>query len=1024
MDSFLDFLVRQKKLALVFTIGLIVLGLITLKGIQRDQFPSVDFEVVNIYGAYPGASPEDIEQNLTNPIEDELGNISGIDTYTSQSREGRTRVEIKLSQDVDDKSEVKQEIRNAINGISTFPEEVDQRPRVIDRKTSRSSILKISLGSKDYTYDQIRDITDDISESLEMVDGVSEVVKDGYREREIQVIINPEKLYVHKLSVPQVLDILNRRNNRYTAGSNNSDSLEKNIVVLAKYEESQDIGDVVLKSTFEGPIVKLKDVATITESSVKEETIVRVNGKTGFTIRVRKQANADVIDTVDRVKVELERLNKKYENKLDIIFSDDKSRYVRNRLEIVTNNGILGLFLVLAVLGVFLSFKTAFWVAMSLPVSLLGAVFLLGMSGETINLVSLAAMILVLGIVVDDSIIVAESIHHYKQKGEDKFKATVHGFKRVILPVTTTILTTIIAFSAMFMMSGTMGKFIYVIPLVVIFALVLSFLECSIALPAHLAHAKEKHNPKNWFIAVEKWFSGFVAKVLDKRYYVVGIFTTLLVVTLLFAKENMKFVLFPEIGVETIIGRMNMHQGSSVENTAIKAAEVDQMIQEVVGKDMVSLTTQVGQYFAYKSRFTIELIPPADREKDSQDLIKELNKRAKKIDGLQKLRFSGIRPGPPQGDDIEINLVSPNNAERKSAADKLVSILKSIKGLDDIERDDDPGKDRIEVKIDFDKLSRLDIDFSVVKQYLRAAFQGIDATDIRQGSNDVNFRVYVGSLKNSEEFVRSIKIANRKGKLIPLSEFSTTKQLVGEPDMNHYNGQRATKVSANVDDEVITTLEAMDLSLGQLNLDKNYPKVRAISEGGAKDTNESMADFKEAFILAIFAIYILLVLLFNSFTQPALILAAVPFSIIGVVWAFFLHGDVLSFFAMLGTLALVGVIVNDSLVLVSHLNYLKEKEGNQFIDPKVWIIEGTKDRLRAVVLTTLTTLAGVLPLAYGIGGTDFILQPMALSLGYGLLFGTLMTLVLLPSMYLMNYEFIQWVTRLYKSKFKRHASGG
>ena len=216
----------------------------------------------------------------------------------------------------------------------------------------------------------------------------------------------------------------------------------------------------------------------------------------------------------------------------------------------------------------------------------------------------------------------------------------------------------------------------------------------------------------------------------------------------------------------------------------------------------------------------------------------------------------------------------------------------------------------------------------------------------------------------------------------------------------------------------------MDLALGQLNLDKNYPKVRAISEGGAKDTNESMADFKEAFILAIFAIYILLVLLFNSFTQPALILAAVPFSIIGVVWAFFLHGDVLSFFAMLGTLALVGVIVNDSLVLVSHLNYLKEKEGNQYIDPKVWIIEGTKDRLRAVVLTTLTTLAGVLPLAYGIGGTDFILQPMALSLGYGLLFGTLMTLVLLPSMYLMNYEFIQWVTRLYKSKFKRHASGG
>jgi multidrug efflux pump subunit AcrB len=1024
MDSFLDFLVRQKKLALVFTIGLIVLGLIALKGIQRDQFPAVDFEVVNIYGALPGGSPEDIEKNLTNPIEDELGNISGIDTYTSQSREGRTRVEIKLSQDVDDKSEVKQEIRNAINGINSFPDEVDQRPRVIDRKTSRTSILKISLGSKDYSYEEIRDITDDIAESLEMVDGVSEVVKDGYRDREIQVTIDPVKLNQFKLSLPEVLSILNKRNNRYTAGSNNSDSFEKNIVVLADYQQSSDIGDVVLKSTFDGPIVKLNDVATIEESSAKEETIVRVNGNSGFTIRVRKQANADVIDTVDLVKKELTRLNKKYDNKLEMVFSDDKSRYVRNRLEIVTNNGILGLILVLVVLGVFLSFKTAFWVAMSLPVSLLGSVFLLGVSGETINLVSLAAMILVLGIVVDDSIIVAESIHHYKQKGEDKFKATVHGFKRVILPVTTTILTTIIAFSAMFMMSGTMGKFIYVIPLVVIFALVLSFLECSIALPAHLAHAKEKHNPKNWFIAVEKWFSGVISKVLNYRYYVVGIFTALLVVTLLFAKENMKFVLFPEIGVETIIGRMTMHQGSSVENTSRKAEAIDQMIQEVVGKDIVSLTTQVGQYFAYKSRFTIELKPPADREKDSKDIIKELNKRAKKIGGMEKLRFSGRRPGPPQGEDIEINLISPDNEQRKNASNRLVSILKNIKGLDDIERDDEPGKDRVEVQIDFEKLSRLNIDFSIVKQYLRAAFQGIDTTDIRQGENDVNFRVYVGSLKNSEEFIGNIKIANRKGKLIPLSEFVSTRELPGEPDMNHYNGQRTTKISASVNDEVITTLEAMDIALNELNLEKKFPKVRAISEGGAKETNDSMADFKEAFILAIFAIYILLVLLFNSFTQPALILAAVPFSIIGVVWAFFLHGDVLSFFAMLGTLALVGVIVNDSLVLVSHLNYLKEKEGNQYVDPKVWIIEGTKDRLRAVVLTTLTTLAGVLPLAYGIGGTDFILQPMALSLGYGLLFGTLMTLVLLPSMYLMNYEFIQWATRLYKSKFKRHASGG
>lgn len=1016
MNSLLNFLVRQKKLALVFTLGFIVLGLLALKNIQRDQFPAVDFEVVNIYGSIPNASPEDIEQNLTNPIEDELSNISGIDTYTSQSREGRTRIEIKLSQDADDASEVKQEIRNAVNSISSFPEEVDQRPRVIDRKTSRTSILKISLGSSAFNYGQIRDITDDIAESLEMLKGVSEVVKDGYRERQIQVVIDPEKLYQYELSLPKVVDLIKKQNNRYTAGSNNSDNFEKNIVVLAKYQQSDAIGDVVLKSTFDGPILRLKDIATIQESSEKEETIVRVNGKTGFTIRVRKQANADVIDTVDRVKEELESINQKYDNKLEMIFSDDKSRYVRNRLDIVTNNGIVGLIFVLIVLGVFLTFKTAFWVAMSLPVSLLGAVFLLGVNGETINLVSLAAMILVLGIVVDDSIIVAESIYHYKQLGQDRYQATVNGFKRVILPVTTTILTTIIAFSAMFMMSGTMGKFIYVIPLVVIFALILSFLECSIALPAHLAHAKEVSKSKTWFIAVEKRFVLIIKKLLNWRYFVVSFFTLILLATLWFAKENMKFVLFPEIGVETVIGRMSMQQGSSVENTAKKADEIDKMIEQVVGEDMVSLTTQVGQYFAYKSRFTIELIPPADRQQDAQTIIKKLNEKAKKIQGLEKLRFSGRRPGPPQGEDIEINLVSADNTARKLASDKLEKILKDIEGLDDIERDDDPGKERIEVKIDFEKMARLGVDFSSVKQYLRATFQGIDATDIRKGQNDISFRVYIGSLNNSEDFIRNIKISNKNGKAIPLSEFSSIQMLIGEPDLNHYNGQRATQITAGVDDEILTSTEAMDLALSELNLDQNFPKVRAISEGGAKETNDSMADFKEAFLLSIFAIYILLVLLFNSFTQPILILFAIPFSIIGVVWAFFLHGDVLSFFAMLGTLALVGVIVNDSLVLVSHLNYLKRKPENQNIDPKIWIVEGTKDRLRAVLLTTLTTLAGVLPLAYGIGGTDFILQPMALSLGYGLLFGTLMTLVLLPNLYLMNLQFINWVQKRFSIK--------
>lgn len=1014
MNSILDFLVRQKKLALVFTISIIALGLLSLNNIQRDQFPAVDFEIMSIVTSYPGASPEDVEQNITNVIEDELSDISGIDKFTSTSRAGTSSIVATLSQDVSDLSELKQEIRNAVNRIKSLPEEVVDLPRVTDFKTSRKSILKISLGSDTLSYAQLRDVVDGVAKSVALLEGVSEVVKQGYLDKEIQIRIDPKKLYQYELSLPQVMDAITQRNQRYTVGSNHHQQHEKTIVVLSKFDAATDVSEVIVKSTFEGLVVRLKDIAAVESGNVEEKSIVRVNGEKGFILQVKKQAQADVITTVDLVKAHMDKARAKHNNQLDIFYSADLSKYVRNRLDIVTNNGLIGLLLVLVVLGAFLSFKTAFWVAVSLPVSLLGTVALLGVTGETINLVSLAAMILVLGIVVDDSIIVAESIHHYKQTGENKFKSAVHGFKRVIMPVVTTILTTVLAFSSMFLMEGMMGKFIYVIPLVVIFALVLSFLEVSLALPAHLAGVTEKPKQHNWFEYFEDKFEGFLAKVLKIRYWVVVTFSVVLVFSLYFASTQMKFSLFPAVGVDTISARMTMSVGSSLSNTEVKAKQVEALIIQTVGEDLVSVTTDVGKYFDHKAKFTIELLPSSGRDRDSKVILKALKSKAKNIDQVETLKFSVHRPGPPQGEDVEINLISQVGGENLQAADKLEQILLSLNGVDNVQRDDEPGKDRIEVKLDFEKMSRLDIDFNTVNRYLRAAFTGIDVTNIREGQNDVNFRLYLGDMQQSENFIKSLKVANKTGRIIPLTNFSHIREIIGEPDFNHYNGLRSILLSASIDDEKTSTSEVMEAALSQLELDTRFPSVRAISEGGAKETMKSMNSFKQAFVMAVFGIFLLLVLLFNSYTQPMLILSAIPFSVIGVIWAFFLHSEALSFFAILGILALVGVIVNDSLVLVSHLNYLKDKALDK-MSVHQWIIEGTKDRLRAVVLTSLTTLAGIIPLAYGIGGTDYILQPMALALGYGLLFGTLMTLVLLPCLYLMNHEFVNWVGKFKKT---------
>ena len=970
---------------------------------------------MTIVTSYPGASPEDVEQNITNVIEDELSSVTGIDKFTSTSRAGVSSIVITFSQDVSDLSEIKQEVRNVVNRIKSLPEEVVDLPRVIDRKTSRKSIIKISLSSDEIDYAELRGMVDSIAQSIESIEGVSEVTKDGYLDKEIQIHIDPEKLYQYELSLPQVMSAITQRNQRYTVGSNHNDKNEKTIVVLSKFDAATDVSEVIVKSTFEGLIVRLKDIAVIESGNVEEKSIVRVNGKKGFILRVKKQAQADVITTVDLVKAHMEKMGGKYNNQLDIFYSSDLSEYVRNRLDIVTNNGLIGLLLVLVVLGAFLSFKTAFWVAVSLPVSLLGTVALLGATGETINLISLAAMILVLGIVVDDSIIVAESIYHYKQTGEDNFKSASHGFKRVIMPVVTTILTTILAFSSMFLMGGMMGKFIYVIPLVIIFALTLSFLEVSLALPAHLAGSNEKKKEHNWFEYFETKFEVLLSKILNFHYLVIGVFSITLVISIYFASTQMKFTLFPAVGVDTINARMTMNTGSSLSNTEAKAKQVEELIYRIVGDDLVSVTTDVGKYFTHKAKMTIELLPTSERDKNSKEILKSLKASVNEIDQVEKLKFSVRRPGPPQGEDVEINLVSQAGPENLQAANKLEQILLNIPGVDNINRDDEPGKDRIEVKLDFEKMARLDIDFSTVNRYLRAAFTGIDVTNIREGQNDVNFRLYLGDLEKSEVFIKSLKVVNKNGRVIPLVNFSSIRQIVGEPDFNHYNGLRSIMLSASVNDEKTSTSEVMKEALLQLDLDKNFPSVRAISEGGAKETAKSMDSFKQAFLMAIVGIFLLLVLLFNSYSQPLIILSAIPFSVIGVIWAFFLHGEALSFFAILGVLALVGVIVNDSLVLVSHLNYLKDKALEKLTIHQ-WIVKGVKDRLRAVVLTSLTTLAGILPLAYGLGGTDYLLQPMALALGYGLLFGTLMTLILLPCLYLMNVEFITWLEKLKKKR--------
>ena len=1050
MDSFLDFLVRQKKFALVFSLAFIAIGVLSVVGMQRDQFPTVDFEVLSVTTAYPGASPEDVEKSVTNVIEEELLSVSGIKEITSSSREGISSIIVTLEADLKDVTTTKNDVRNAVNRVKAFPEEVTDLPQVIDFNVTEFPVVTINIDSTSGNFNQARQITDELQVAISRIKGVASVDNPSYLDSEIQIKVNPDKLNKYEMSINEVISAISSRNARFTVGDNNQESLEKNIVILSEYESIEDIKNVVIKSSFDGPVIRLNDIAEVFRGQEEETSITRVNGTKGFVLQVKKQPQADIIRTVKRVRERVGELQKNIPDDINIFYTDDSSEAVANRLDIIIKNGYIGLALVLIVLGVFLSLKTAFWVAVSIPVTLLGAVFGLGLTGNTINLISLSGFILVLGIVVDDSIVIAESIHHYKSKEGNLYKNVVMGLKRVIMPVVTTIISTMLVMSSFFLMSGVLGKFIYVLPVVVLFALAISFLEITFALPAHLA-SKKVEKQKTWFVPFENLYNRGMVRILKWRYLIVPIFIGILVYSAMFAMKNIPFNLFPSRGATVMFANIEAPNGSSVSYTEKIVIDVENLIVNEIGDDLKSYTSKIDAFFTNKADIEIALTPTSDRERAAEDMQEKLKELVQNVEGAEEIRISLLRPGPPQGADIEVTLVSANDAQRVLAADRLEEILNSINGVDNINRNDEIGKPRIETVLDFDEMARLGVDYQSVYRHLRTAFSGSYVTDATIAGKEEAVRIYIGENDYTENFIQNTAVKNRQGNLIPMSQFSTLREIEGEPDYNHLDGDRSIKVTASIADgrprgrpnkveENSTTADSDSVSvtsndsdssaaqparrgpppsktiilakaLKELNASVDYPQVSIVTAGGAQESIESLQDFLRAFVVAIIGIFLLLAILFNSYSQPMLVLAAVPFSLIGVIWAFYFHGEPLSFFALTGSLALMGVIVNDSLVMVSHLNYIRDKSA-QLEDKTVWIARGSRDRLRAVVLTTLTTMAGVLPLAYGIGGTDVFLQPMVLALGYGLIFGTFLTLILLPCMYLMNYDFINMLSRI------------
>lgn len=1013
MSKFFRFFAERNLLAYMITLITILLGLSTLTHIKRDIFPDADFGEMVITTHYPGASPEDVELKVTNKIEEELKDVIGIKRFTSWSKENSSLIHIQIEPDEKDQDRVKAEIREAVNRVTDLPPEVIDSPLVTNLNTSVFPIIEVGLSAPDMSYPELREIARLFQKKLENVPGVTKIERYGYRAREIRVEVDPRKIIKHEVSLKDFINAISLRNIRATGGSFESYTSEKNIVTLAQFREPLQVGDVVVRTTFQGPLVKVKDLALVRDDFEDERIMSRMNGIPAISFIAHKSSSADIIRTIGLVHELIEKEKQLLPKGVEVLFFNDVSKYVDDRLNIVLTNGLIGLTMVLLVLSIFLNIRIAVWVALGVPIAILGTIFLLPVTGVFLDTVSLTAMVIVIGIIVDDAIIISESIYHRYEGGSSPLDAAVEGVSGVFKPVVTTILTTFVAFAPMFFMPGIMGKFVYVIPTVISLALFVSLMESTIALPAHLANSLRHHKRRyeetqsdHFFHRLRDRYRARVTWILRHRYLLIVSFLIVLVSAMYYAYRHMEFVLFPSSGSDKFAMLIQLPTGTSLQATADKVRELEQLVESLDRTELDSYVTRVGDFgdvvpnesenFA---AIWVSLTPFASRERNADQIVNALREQTSRLKGYEDIFFMIDAGGPPVGRPIHIRVVGSDDEIRRRLSDDITAYVKTLEGTKDVDRNDKPGKEQIQLGLDYDKLARLGITVADIARHVRIAYDGEVVTSVRYGDEDVDFRVILQKeARKNPDYLIDLEIPNKERRLTPLRHVARLVTGPGPSNYYHYKGERSVSITGDVDKDVTTPIRVAQAVEQHFNLDRDYPGMRLVIGGEAEETRESVNELFSIFGIAALGIYFLLVLLFNSVWQPLMVMMAVPFGIIGVIFAFSVHGEPLGFLATTGVVGLSGVVVNDSLVLVNHINELRLRYPDRSLISLV--AQGTADRLRAILLTTMSTVAGLLPLAYGVGGADPFMGPMALALGYGLLFATPLTLVLIPCLYL------------------------
>lgn len=1025
MKSIISFFIERSLLVNVLTVLILVVGSITLWGLQKEIFPKIDFDVVVVNTVYPGSSPEDVEKLVSIPIERALKSVVGIRALNSLSSEGMSIIYAEIDPEFD-RDDVFADMKNAVDTVSDLPEEVD-RPIITQPDSKMRAVISIALSGNEVPYRELREASRLLRDRLEREKIITRVSLGGYLQDEVRVEIDLDKLNRYELTATEVANAIRGRNLNLSAGKLELENREIFIRTVAEFIKLEDISNIVVRSNSTGKAIKIKDFAKVLRVPAKATVLERSQGEPAIFLAISVSESADIIDSVAKIRSVTESFFKKVDpsNKIKAnvhhSYVNDLSYYVKRRLNVLKNNGLTGMVFVFFALMLFLNGKTSFITSMGAPVAFMLAFIFMDASGMTLNLITMFALILVLGMLVDDSIIVAEQFYQKVEVGVDPKIAAKEAAIETFYPILATVLTTVVAFSSMFFMGGMMGKFLWPVPVIVIIALLGSLFECFILLPSHLADfvkLKGKLKEKTrWYQPLLTLYKKTLKIALRAPWITALLFTLVLGGTLALITQ-MRFELFPGDDVRIAYLHIKGPVGVTLNQTNGEIKKIEQVVLKNVKKEEIEhLVSNIGKLQEKQSSKTgnqygqviLFLSEPTVRERSTDEIIVDLTEKLKgRIDPAYEISIRKVQGGPPKGKAFEIEF-SGDSLEQVLKTTELASVeLKKIKGVTSSSIDFETGKEQIIVDINDFEARRLGLSTKVIATELRTILGENSLTEIRENDEDVDVKIFLSKNETSDLSILSkLYVLNNQGKRIHISRIANFKRVSSPFVIRRLDRKRIISLSGTLDKRVISPLKLVSTMRPIVeDILKKNPGVWVNYGGENKDTRESMAGLAKSAVIALGLIFFILVVMFSSLAQPAIVMSAIPFGIGGVVLTFFIFGQPLGFMAAMGAIALTGVVVNDSIVLVSFINKTRESEPDVYLA----IFKASISRFRPVILTTITTVVGLLPIAHATGGDPF-LKPMALSFAYGLGFSTFVTLVFIPILYLLYVKLFNWFKR-------------